>query len=359
MAANPDSRRNLPADRLGQEYKILREELQRFLDIGSGLGAVGAHVGYRDLVCGLGGMLNVEQGLAAILPQKAVSRPESGSSPGGKDHDEMGAVRAAAPEARLAVRNHPIVVAVVFGDLLARALDLAYGLDRDVQDTLARDLDRSLDRDIQRALARDLDRSLGVVLDRDRLRSLATDLRNDLGQARKLAHTNDLGLEDARNRNAHRAAQLAQHLASALAQVLESDRWHDSARRYRMDCYYAREMARARSIVPARDRVRFRSTARRLAKTAFSLLGLQNDNGLAAALLDGALDDFTQADLTSVNLAGIGLIGVRWSETGTRWPPDLDIDELRMISRETPPGSGIYTVTRPESTGVKREVVYT
>jgi hypothetical protein len=31
--------------------------------------------------------------------------------------------------------------------------------------------------------------------------------------------------------------------------------------------------------------------------------------------------------------------------SGTRWPPDLDVDALMRQSKETEPGSGIYVIT--------------
>jgi hypothetical protein len=78
---------------------------------------------------------------------------------------------------------------------------------------------------------------------------------------------------------------------------------------------------------------------------------------LVAALLNGALDDFSQADLSGADLAHIGLAGVRWSVSGTRWPPGLDVEALIQQSEETEPGSGIYVVkdqgrTDRASTGV-------
>jgi len=39
--------------------------------------------------------------------------------------------------------------------------------------------------------------------------------------------------------------------------------------------------------------------------------------GLAAALLGGALDDFTRADLTHIDLSERDLTGMRWSDWGT------------------------------------------
>jgi hypothetical protein len=66
-------------------------------------------------------------------------------------------------------------------------------------------------------------------------------------------------------------------------------------------------------------------------------LGITATEGLAEALTDGALDDFTSADLTRASLADADLTGVRWSLTGTAWPPGTDIKAL-LARSETHPG---------------------
>ena len=67
--------------------------------------------------------------------------------------------------------------------------------------------------------------------------------------------------------------------------------------------------------------------------------------GLAEALLDGALDDFTSADLTHTSLADADLTGVRWSLSGTIWPPGTDVKALLARSEEVEPG-GVLVITR-------------
>ncbi|MFF6957590.1 hypothetical protein [Streptomyces sp. NPDC008317] len=62
------------------------------------------------------------------------------------------------------------------------------------------------------------------------------------------------------------------------------------------------------------------------------------------------LDDFTVTDLTSVDLRGADLTAVRWTETGTRWPPGFDLADLRSRSDESPPGSAIYVVRGDSAT---------
>jgi hypothetical protein len=75
-------------------------------------------------------------------------------------------------------------------------------------------------------------------------------------------------------------------------------------------------------------------------------LGISPAEGLADALLDGAMDDFTSADLTYASLADSDLAGVRWSLSGTIWPPETDVKAILARSEEAGPGSGILVVTR-------------
>ena len=74
-------------------------------------------------------------------------------------------------------------------------------------------------------------------------------------------------------------------------------------------------------------------------------LGISPTEGLAEALLDGALDDFTSADLTHTSLADADLTGVRWSLPGTIWPPGTDVKALLARSEEVEPG-GVLVITR-------------
>lgn len=54
------------------------------------------------------------------------------------------------------------------------------------------------------------------------------------------------------------------------------------------------------------------------------------------------LDDFTTSDLRAADLSGLDLGGVRWSESGTRWPATVDVDDLKARSEQE--GGGIRVV---------------
>jgi hypothetical protein len=57
------------------------------------------------------------------------------------------------------------------------------------------------------------------------------------------------------------------------------------------------------------------------------------------------MDDFTNADLRYASLADTDLTGVRWSLSGTTWPPGTNVKALLARSERPGPGS-ILVVTR-------------
>lgn len=68
------------------------------------------------------------------------------------------------------------------------------------------------------------------------------------------------------------------------------------------------------------------------------------------APLTRLLNDFTDCDLQSVDLNGLELGGVCWSENGTAWPAGVDLGELKARSDEAPPGSGRYVIRSGSAT---------
>jgi hypothetical protein len=58
------------------------------------------------------------------------------------------------------------------------------------------------------------------------------------------------------------------------------------------------------------------------------------------------MDDFTRADLTHASLAGADLTGVRWSLSGTTWPPEADVKALLARSEKVQTGGDVLVVKR-------------
>jgi hypothetical protein len=310
----------LAGDWPAPRHSNLLAGLSRHLDPDAGLRDIMLHADHAALTGALGRRLDIQSGLAAILPPPlaAASRRTPGQ-PG-----TAAAIAAADPAARIALRRDPVTLAVILSDLAvrtltiadkandrARALDVARDLVSDLN--LIRDLARSLDLDLAPAHAHALD------LDLDLARDLDLDLALDLARARARDLVSDLG------RAVALALTLARHrdLACDVAHVRDT----------------ARRLASTRHLGLARH------LARQTTLMVGDVLCLQQVDGLATALLEGALDDFTHADLSLTDLTGRDLTGIRWSDQGTTWPPGTDTDELRARSQEI--GPGIYQITRP------------
>jgi hypothetical protein len=359
--------------------------------------------GYSAVRRALAGLLGVH----LVTPEKVGPIPPSTSgSPYFFDRISAAEVIAEAdPVARLMVRQSPLVTVVLQADLLVNAIDIADRLTaregkfatsnvaRAVAHDLARDLGRA--RDLNLDLNLDLDlihsRALSLVDNIDLVLERANfglDLDLDLAPALTRARALDLALDLAPALTRARALDLALDLAAGLVRTLDLRdgslpsgfergrgifRALDLARDSNLTHVRARDLVRGR--VSSRARARARNVTRAgasaealaIARWAASgsatelseALGIEHPDGLAAALLDGALDDFTQADLSAVDLAHIDLAGVRWSVSGTRWPRGLDVEELIQQSEETEPGSDIYVIASPgqsERTGAEARV---
>jgi hypothetical protein len=326
------------ADRwLTEQYRQLRSGLSLRLDVDSGLREARDHTRHAELVRGIGRALDTEAGLAAILrPQPwAMHGPPAPAQDDGCGERSQAArsVRAVCPTTRLAVRANPVAAVGILGILLVRVLDLAVAL--------------ALDHDRSHARARDLAHALALDLGRARDRAGDPGVAGAHARALSLAHAIDVDINFDLD---HLARGIAGDQALTLAHMLAGG----------VDTALAEELgqARTRDRDRVRDLLRARTRGRELARdhtgTIGSLLGLATTTGLADALLAGALDDFTDDDLTDVDLTGADLVGILWSADGTRWPEDMDMEELRGRSQETPPDSGIYVVTEPPRVGARR-----
>jgi hypothetical protein len=280
------------------------------------------------------------------------------------------AIGAANAATRMAVRRHPLVMAAILSDFVVRMMETAAAinrgrhgnLDRPLIRTLARDLARDLDRTLEYARASQLAlwlenvtdmryTVLSLTLDQARERylplTLPRSLETALHLARKLGHAVHETIprsSSSRNGDLEPAHGLAVGLVSDLGRahtlLTELNRERDQARERVLDRSLSRTLDLALERARALDRICAQGVAGRL--------GIPPAEGLAEALLDGAMDDFTSADLTYARPAASGLTGVRWSLSGTTWPPGTDVRALLTRSEEVGPGSGILVVKRQD-----------
>ena len=289
-------------DWLVTSHLDLLNGLNRHLDPDAGLRDITLHADHAGFTSALGPYLDTPAGLAAILPPPPAAAPRSASGLPGT----VAAIAAADPAARMALRRSPVTMGVILSDLAVRALTIA-------EKAHARDFARDLARDLARASAIDPTHARDI----DRASARAIKLYRDLDRypVSPIDPTLVLGI--------------VLDLDGALVFVLDHARAIDPA-------FY-------RDVV--RDLDRAHALAHQTALIVGDALGLRQLEGLAAALLDGALDDFTNADLAGADLTGRDLTGIRWSDWGTTWPPGTDTDGLRTQSQEIAPG--IYQIVRP------------
>lgn len=267
------------------------------------------------------GFWNRVRAALAFQPAYPVSPPPDAS-------ETRRAIAALPAGTRLKARSNPILTAASLSANVAQSISPLVSRARAFADALARLFDGAGSAAVPLALARNLDRDLALAhhLARDlafvRHLDLDLDLARILNRARRL--TRDLARDFAFTRRLVRALDPADYLPLNPAVAL------DSARRLVRDL--ARELDRAREL------------ARDLDRRAAQVLGLDSENaqGLGAVLAAGGLDDFTDADLSSTDLTGIGLDGVYWSTWGTQWPPGFDVERLKTESRKV--DVGVYVV---------------
>lgn len=324
---------------LKDQHRQLRSGLSQLLDVGTGLREAHDQARHAELVRGLGGTLDAEAGLAAILRPRpwATPAPRATAEDGGPSAPAartLSAVRAVRPATRLSARANPATAAGVYATLLVRVLDLAVAL--------------SLDHDRSHARARDLAHALAVALGRARDRAGDPGMAGAHARALELAHAIDVDINFdldhlARGIAGDQAVTLAHLLAGFVEPTLAED----------LDPAHTRDRERLRDLLRARTHAR--ALAHTRTRTVATLLGLPPaTKGLADALLHGALDDFTDDDLSGVDLTGADLVGILWSANRTRWPDGTDLTDLRGRSEERPPASGLFVVTKPPSVTAHR-----
>lgn len=257
------------------------------------------------------------------------------------DREQAAAVTFAAlsPGTRLAMRGQSIVLSIIISDLLTRALAIAivaykFRSHRGRVTQEVGELNRGLE--VASRVSRDLYPSSTLVPDLTHARDLAFD------HALSLV----LAIEDDSADVGILARDFALDLARLLARILARNRDFSSTLDLDLgDLDHA--LHSVLNISASVDEV----AARRI--------GLDGDLRLAPALLAGALVDFTQADLSGVDISNVSLVGIFWSKDGTRWPTGTDAARLVDLSVETDPGSGMYLITRNGGTGQDRAVVPT
>lgn len=94
----------------------------------------------------------------------------------------------------------------------------------------------------------------------------------------------------------------------------------------------------ADTLADARSNTRFLDRVDDLSRVVARAITLFSHRELATSLtaLEGAINDFTNADLSRLDLRDLDLNGVRWSSKTTRWPPNWE-DMIQAVSVQPDP----------------------
>ena len=377
----PDDDDQAAYDWLTRHQHAMTQSLDDLLDTEAGLREILLHSHHYTATDNLDTVLDIEAGLAAILPTPQTSPADTHDAAPHRT-DTTGRFGTLSPAVRMTLRSNPDVkkTSQALALAFARDRDLARARDRDLAFDLVRDLAFELVRELDHVLARARDRARDHIHPRDRalVRVLALDRVHDL--AVELARSLDLALDRALAHDRDRSLTHVRAIAHDLD--LDLDRVRAFVRGLDPDFVRVRVRALAlglardfdRAIGIARDLNRVCAIARdlALARDLDRVLGLARDLNAARDLiveirtaevgraiglalrrepllldkdsLHTLLNDFTSTDLSNTDLTGIDLNGVRWSERTTRWPPTINIEDLKARSDETPPGSGTWIV---------------
>jgi len=310
--------------------------LSHVLDTEAGLREILLRSHHDTATDALDTVLHTEAGLASILLGPATAPPNHIDTT-----DTVSPLLALSPADRMVLRHHPDVRKA--SRALATVHRSVHRRTRAFNSLLLASV-REATVDLARALVLDLD------LSRTHIHACAFDLDQYVHEIARLPEALDRDFELALD-DAH---CLARRLTSDLTSLLDV-RAHllplDRAFRRARDLVYALGLGWDLVHAPDVEYDIIRTTCRIL--IAIRVAELRRAIGqtlnqpppmLDEPTLLALLNNFTTADLTTADLTGIDLSGVHWSEHTTRWPPDIDSDDLKTRSHETHPGSGIWIV---------------
>jgi hypothetical protein len=256
----------------------------------------------------------------------------------------------------MGVRRHPVVPAAILSDFVVRAIEIAAAINRGRRGNLDRAFIRTLARDLGRDLGRECAQvrhlKLGVTVTRNSVLVLTLDQARERDLALTLIRYSDAALRLARELSHAIDDILARHLDLRLSFSGDHDLELACELAASLDSDLDRALTLNRELDKTRERAldlafeRSRALGRVCAQGVAGRLGISPPEGLAEALLDDVMDDFTSADLTYASLADTDLTGVRWSLSGTIWPPETDVKALLARSEEVGTGGGVLVVKR-------------
>ncbi|MEW1548298.1 hypothetical protein [Streptomyces tsukubensis] len=338
MTGNPDLADRTVQQSLTWYYNAATEGLATVLDAEAGLREVLLRSHHETAVDRLETVFDAEAGLRGILLTQDAPRAPTAGERG--HHTAVDLLRTLSPALRMSLRSIRSVQEASLAlshDLVGASRLIWYlGIDPVTARTIRGDLNRLhtalLVRDLATSIARDLGRAGRSVRDRTRDPVLVVNLALAAEAARRIV--------DGQARGAYEHGDFLDlaglvdtlRLGRARADVLHPDLVRD------IDLVHTRDLQTARAICLGDDIdfmqaqnvvVALRAVeAGRVVGLALGREPLVAD----AVVLQALLDDFTHTDLSQVDLSGVDLLGVHWSEHTTRWPPGVDVEDVKARS---------------------------
>lgn len=323
---------------LADQLDSLDSAVSDMIDIEAGLRDARLRDQVRSLDAAVTATLDIESGLRAILPKSGYQPPLTFDDPGGAVGQSRLArfafdLMQSSLQERLRVRSQLPLTA------LRMVLKVSVALLRCTAVPNVIDLHEMVLL-VERAI------TLSIELARPRLD--ATDLARTLHEIRPFADALVADLDAAHDQargDAHRHRRTGPGAESFAAALFD-------ARDHARSVAAALAQTRVKDLPDALDHVRdldldvVNDLVIALMEVRVRVLGVEEKQALPFAngfvttmqVLDNALTDFTQADLTELDLAGVYLHGVWWSDLTTRWPPGWEVPILDASVQLDPHG---------------------
>ncbi|MEU0054658.1 hypothetical protein [Streptomyces sp. NPDC006309] len=337
-----------PKAKLDQAHDKLLMSLESIIDVEAGLREILLQSDNEAMTQSLSAVIDVETGLREILPAthdelRPVSESIASQSTSGIEQIKQ----AIYPAARMMLRADPYFIKLITAQ---RHMEVA-------EETCRRT--REIARDLQHALFGGQRMKLAVAGDYAVvLTSAAEDILITLREVAEIAPM----LFGETYEQVEEMVRFGRELKLAIDRANVITREYQRARRW--DTNSGRQAARelARDISRAQKEIEYRADGlERIVPTYAMMLAdlkyrhyvqIEARNLLHAPEIPvfkfsewrELLDDFTSADLRGALLVGVDLTGVRWTLRHTFWPQEIDVEDLRMRSMETPEGSGVFVV---------------
>ncbi|MFF4902851.1 hypothetical protein [Streptomyces sp. NPDC001068] len=341
-------------DEFGRTHDEMLGALDSVIDVEAGLREILLQSDHDEMAKSLESVVDVEAGLRAILPsptnEEPLIPPAPALLPARASMKEI--LRMIPSQSRMLLRNEPrFLVALDAIDLIIAAdaclhdlgimaaslFDALYGT--------RMNLEKAVECSV--AFVYTADKILRTIREAEELGVWPDNVNAEGNFSQVVVYSKNLAAAIDRASEAHRAYQARnrrERLQSGNRRARQNER-----ELFQELTFAQKEVERVAhnldSIVPVGLATRLYHGAleymRRYLQTYLYVQGFPTLNHQE---LRDFVNDFTSSDLRGTLLIGTDLTDVRWTISGTLWPQEIDVEDLKTRSYEAPEGSGIYVV---------------